>query len=494
MTTDTHRTGYPCRMPSDEHKPEQARFAAEERRRVAEQEQAVAERPLAATPPPPGAPPPLEQTQPTGASRFLYILRSRNFRLLWIGEFVSLVGGQLFVVALPWLVLELTGNGLAIGTVLAVSTAPRTVFILVGGGLTDRFSPRAVMLYSNIGRMVLVILLAVLTALGVIQLWMLYAIGLLLGFGFALYLPAQSAMIPRLVSGDRLQTGNAIIQGTAQLALFLGPVLAGVLIAFVGSGGSTVPSAAGIAIVFGLNAVSFAVSAVTLMMIRLPQARRFRGGRAAKGVLRSVGEGLANVWRDKTLRLYFLLIGVVNLALLGPVSVGVPVLAATELAGGALAYGGILSGLGAGALTGAFAGGALRRPPGRLFAAAMLGSTALLGIGLALLGAVPSTAAAIAAAFLIGLAEGYLTVEFITWLQLRSSEEELGRMMSILLFVSVGMAPISNLIAGALIGMQATWLMIGAGCLIVLVAIVAAFSPSVWRLNEVKEELPTAGD
>jgi hypothetical protein len=318
---------------------------------------------------------------------------------------------------------------------------------------------------------------------------MLYAIGLLLGFGFALYLPAQSAIIPRLVSNDRLQTGNAIIQGTAQMALFLGPVLAGVLIAFVGSGAATVPSE-GIAIVFGLDAVSFAVSAFTLMMIRLSQGSRSRGGKAANGVLRSVGEGLEDVWKDKTLRLYFVLIGLVNIALLGPVSVGIPVLAATRLAGGALAYGGVLSGLGAGALAGVFAGGALRRPPGRRFAAVLLGSTTLLGVGLALLGAVHSTAAAIAAAFLIGLAEGYLTVEFITWLQLRSSGDELGRMISILLFVSVGMAPISNLIAGAVVGEEATWLMIGAGCLIVLVAIIAAFSPSVWRLSEEEATVP----
>jgi Major Facilitator Superfamily len=336
--------------------------------------------------------------------------------------------------------------------------------------------------------MVLVAILALLTATALVQMWMLYVVSLLLGFGFALYLPAQSAMIPRLVPDERLQTGNAIIQGTAQLALFLGPVLAGVLIAFVDrgvAGPGAVPGATGIAIVFGLNAASFVVSAVTLMQIRLPPMTRDQSETGPKaGVFRSVGEGLADVWRDKTLRLYFVLIGVVNLALLGPISVGIPVLAHTRFSGGALAYGGILSGLGAGALVGVVAGGVFRRPPGRMFAAALLGSCALLGIGLALLGAVASTGIAVVAAFLIGLAEGYLTIEFITWLQLRTSRRELGRMMSILLFVSVGLAPISNVIAGALIGISASLTMIGAGGLIVLVAVIAAFSPSVWRLSE----------
>jgi len=421
-------------------------------------------------------------------SRFLELLRSRNFRLLWGGEFVSLLGDQFFVVALPWLVLQLTGNAFMIGLVLAVSTAPRAVFILLGGALTDRFSPRTVMLYSNLGRMALVALLALLTAVGLVQLWMLYAFSLLLGFGYALYLPAQSAIIPRLLPEERFQAGNAAIQGTAQLSLFLGPVIAGVLIALLGreaAGTGSVPDALGIGIVFALDAATFLVSALTLSRIELPmEPRELRPTSGEEGLFRSLVRGLADVWRDKTLRHYFALIGVVNLALLGPLAVGIPVLAATRLGGGALSYGAILSGLGAGALVGVVLGGALPRPPGRVFAAAMLGSTTVLGVGLSLLGVLPSIGPAIAAAFMVGAAEGYLVVEFITWLQLRTSKEELGRMMSILLFVSVGQAPLSNLIAGALLELSVAIVMTAAGGVIVLVAAIAALSPSVWRLSE----------
>ena len=72
----------------------------------------------------------------------LKMLRSRNFRLLWIGEAVSLLGDQFTLIALPWLVLQLTGDALAMGTVLALAGVPRAIFILLGGALTDRFSPR----------------------------------------------------------------------------------------------------------------------------------------------------------------------------------------------------------------------------------------------------------------------------------------------------------------------------------------------------------------
>jgi hypothetical protein len=190
------------------------------------------------------------------------------------------------------------------------------------------------------------------------------------------------------------------------------------------------------------------------------------------------------VWRDKTLRHYFVLIGHVNLALLGPISVGLPMLAQARFpGGGALAYGAILSGLGLGAVSGVVAGGTLRPPPGRTFPAALLGSCALLGIGLALLGAFSSAAASAAAAFVIGFAEGYLTVEFITWLQLRTSRAELGCMMGILLFASLGQAPLSSLVAGALMGFGVSAVMIGAGCFIVVVALIASVSPAVWQLS-----------
>jgi predicted membrane channel-forming protein YqfA (hemolysin III family) len=418
--------------------------------------------------------------------RFSQTLRGRDFRLLWTGEFVSLIGDQFFNVALPWLVLELSGGAFAIGAVVAVTGAPRAVFLLVGGALIDRFSPRTVMLYSNIGRMVIVAILALLTAVGLVQLWMLYASGFLLGLGYAFYLPAQSAMIPRLLPGNRLQAGNAVIQGTAQLSLFFGPVIAGVLIALLGGrgGGSAATDATGIGIVFAIDAASFLVSGATLRMIKLPSVVPGSSDPRRNGVLHSVAEGIADVWRDRTLRHYFVLIGAVNLALLGPMSVGIPILVRTRFGGGAFAFGTILSGVGAGALAGVIAGGVMPRPSGRAFAAVLLGSSALLGIGLGLIGVLPSWQLASAAGFLVGVAEGYLTVEFITWLQLRTPREELGRMMSILLFASVGQAPLSNVLAGALMRFSAPLVLVGAGGLIVFVAGIAALSRSVWRLGD----------
>ena len=103
------------------------------------------------------------------------ILGIRNFRLLWIGEGISLLGDQFYMIALPWLVLLLTENALAVGTVLATAGIPRALFMLLGGALTDRFTPRKLMINSNMARMILTGLLAALVMTNLIQLWMLYA-------------------------------------------------------------------------------------------------------------------------------------------------------------------------------------------------------------------------------------------------------------------------------------------------------------------------------
>ena len=76
------------------------------------------------------------------------VLRIRNFRLLWIGEGISLLGDQFYLIALPWLVLSLTGNALTVGTVLATAGVPRALFMLLGGALTDRFAPSRIVAMS----------------------------------------------------------------------------------------------------------------------------------------------------------------------------------------------------------------------------------------------------------------------------------------------------------------------------------------------------------
>ena len=178
------------------------------------------------------------QPEEKSVSPFRRVIANRDFRLLWIGEAISLLGDQFYMIALPWLILQLTGDAFLMGTVLAVAAIPRAIFMLLGGVITDRYSPRNVMLASNIARMILVIALTGVILTGTTQLWMIYVISLLFGLADAFYFPASQAIVPSIIPNKLLQTGNAVVQGTIQISVFLGPVVAGVLITLL-SGVST---------------------------------------------------------------------------------------------------------------------------------------------------------------------------------------------------------------------------------------------------------------
>jgi MFS family permease len=139
------------------------------------------------------------------------VLSLRDFRLLFAGVSTSLLGDQFALIATPWLVLQLTGDPLALGIVLALEGVPRALFMLFGGAVTDRFSPRVIMLAADIVRLALAALMAVAVLTGVVQIWMLYAFAL--GFGLAggclLLLTIWTAVQPALVTFSDSLAANA---------------------------------------------------------------------------------------------------------------------------------------------------------------------------------------------------------------------------------------------------------------------------------------------
>jgi MFS family permease len=149
----------------------------------------------------------------------------RDFRLLWLGEAVSVLGDQFALIALPWLALVLTGSALALGSVLAIMAIPRALLMLIGGVSVDRLSPRRVMIGSNAVRLVAIGALGAVTLAGGVELWMLYAFALVFGVADAFFYPAQTSIVPELIDGDQLQRANGIVQGTAQASVLVGPVL-----------------------------------------------------------------------------------------------------------------------------------------------------------------------------------------------------------------------------------------------------------------------------
>src|SRR5215216_467304 len=177
----------------------------------------------------------------------------RNFRLLWIGQAISIFGDQFYFIALPLLTLQLTGSAFSLGTVLMATGATRAVFELIGGALSDRFSPRTLMLASNVLRAVLTIIIAVIIFTGVIQLWHLYALSIAFGFVDAFFYPAYFSVTPRIVLEEHLTASNALLRGTNRLMMPLGAAAAGLII-----------QAGSFAAAFAIDAMTFVFSAAMI--------------------------------------------------------------------------------------------------------------------------------------------------------------------------------------------------------------------------------------
>jgi MFS family permease len=373
------------------------------------------------------------------------VLAIRDFLLLWIGQSTSLLGDQFHFIAMSWLILKMTGDPLALGIVLAVGGIPRAVFTLIGGAITDRISPRRVMLISDIIRLFISALLAAQVLTGTLQIWMIYVYSFMAGVVSGAFEPASMSMTPHLVPSEDLQAGNSVMQGSVGLIGFVGPALAGVMIA------ASRDVKNGVALAMAFDAFTFIVSVITLWMMKAGGVAIASKTSGSVSVLESIRDGIVFMFKDPALRAMLILIAVANFAFGGPIIVGVPYLASSRFPEGAAAYGLILSGFAGGNLLGIILSGALPKLSQKLMKVLMVIMFALLGLGLGALAWIHGTGIAVADMFLIGILNGYLSIVLITGLQRNTPKEMLGRIMSMILLANLGLMPLSQALAGVML-------------------------------------------
>ena len=401
-------------------------------------------------------------------------LAVRSFRLLAGGQFASTIGDYCYAVALPWLVLSTHGGTILLGTVLACYGVPRTVLIPLGGVLADKIGARSVMLVADAARCALVAVLAVLAADHVASLAALGPIAAFIGAGEGLFLPASYAIMPSLLDSERLAAGNAISTAAVQAGSLLGPALGGALVAVTGSSTGA----------FGIDAGSFAVSALSLALIPRRAASGSvaavvdeavevvgetgeeqaetgaagslggtggAGGTAgadhADGTGGSAGGGvLALLRRSRALQVMLVIAVVANLASGGMGDVALPALAHARF--GAAGYGALLACLAAGGVVGTL--GAART--GGLRAPTMFAVPFFLLFALAI-GLVPyiGEGGAAAALLVAGACSGLGNVTLITVLQKWAPATLLGRLMGVVMLCAFGSFPVSVAVSGILV-------------------------------------------
>jgi MFS family permease len=368
-------------------------------------------------------------------------LAYRSFRLLAAGQFTSATGDSCYAIALPWLVLTGHGSTALLAMVLVCYGVPRTALIPVAGLLSDRVGARPLMLVADATRCVLVGVLA-LVALGhhatVVTLG---PVAALTGAGEGLFIPPSYTLMPSLLPPGQLQAGNAIASAMAEGGSLIGPALGGPLVALAG------PACA-----FAADAASFAVSAATLALI--PARRAGRAGRAVRAEW--PGGGLwALIRQERLLQVMLAVVIVANLASDGTLEVAMPALAHARY--GAIGYGTMMACLAAGSVGGNLAGLRGQQPGqgGRLAwstpAVRSAGSFVLEGAAIMVLPYLGGLPGAAAAAVVLGLANGFGNVLFITLLQQWAPPALLGRVMSLIMLAAWGMLPLSAGVAGVLV-------------------------------------------
>ena len=407
-------------------------------------------------------------------------LAGRDFRLVWFGESVSLLGDGFQLVAVSTLVLGMTGSGLALGAILLAAAIPRGVFMLLGGVLSDRISPRDLALASNVVRAAVTTVVAGLVLGERVELWHLALAGVLFGTVDAVFLPAINTLVPRLVHPDRLAAANAVLQGTGQLVGTIGPAFAGFVIAVVGVGAA-----------FAIDAASFAVAAVALWLVRSgrrpgpPEPGLEATAEAAasgpvvepaldppdvftvphQSITSSLVAGTRAMLGDPVMRSIVILSIATNFAFNGPFVIGLPWLVLIHFGADSLALGLVFAAFGLGSLAGVLVAGSLPRP--RRFGTIVLTMILVMGLGLMAFGFAPSVAALAVIALWTGALNGYVNIVVIAWVQGRTDPEMLGRTMSFLMLGSAVALPLSLAVTGVVVDIFATAMFVLAGLLVV---------------------------
>jgi uncharacterized membrane protein YuzA (DUF378 family) len=395
------------------------------------------------------------------------LFRNRIFLAFWIGEAISVLGDQFYLLALPWLTLQLTHSPEALGTVLMAAAIPRAVLMPVGGLLVDRWSPQAVLLISNGARGLIVTLVTALLLREAMQLWHIYVLSVAFGAVDALSFPAFMSLTPRLVKDHHLEAANAVVQGTAQVAAMIGPAIAGVVIASVG-----------VAFALGIDAASFWVSVGTLwLVIRLVREAGLAGASAAAAATAApppppggLAEAVRFIMRDPVLRTVLVILAAINFGVLGPIGVGLPAMVTGPLGGGARMLGVVLGTFGAGTLAGMLVAAFGKRPdhpgPATSWACGLLSA----GVGvIAVVAMVPALLVLLVVTlFVAGGALGYLNVQGISWLQARVPQTMMGRVMAIMVLSANGLGPISFALSGQVAGRSLPGLFLGGGLAVAL--------------------------
>jgi MFS family permease len=400
------------------------------------------------------------------APRILAPLAHSDFRLLWVGQTVSIFGDHVHNVALPFQIIALGGGAVELGIWGAVHAATSLVFLLFGGAIADRISRRAIILASDLVSGIVIAAIGVLSASGGLRMEHVYLEAAFFGASQSFFQPAVNAIIPELVPVEVLQSGNSLRGLSRQIGLLGGPIVGGLLVA-----------TAGLPFAFAFDAVTFIVGFAAFTLAR----PRRREAPARLPLLREVREGLSYTFSVPWLWIFIFAWAIVILGMVGPLNVALPLLVRDVLHGDARLFGTIVAAVGVGEVVTsvALAQIKIRRIGIAICVFAVIGGLALIGIGV-----IADVAVVLVCAALFGVQFVGVGVLWTTAVQKHVPRELMGRVLSIDMFGGSLLLPLAPVIFAAVVAAlgPAPAFVIG-GTIAIVTAILLLLVPSIRALE-----------
>jgi MFS family permease len=378
-------------------------------------------------------------------------LHYRNYRLFFTGQCISLIGTWMQQIAVGWLVYRLTQSPFLLGVVGFAGMFPTFIFAPFAGVLSDRWNRLWILLLTQTLSMLQALILAVLVLTEVIAVWHIILLSLILGCVNAVDIPTRQSFVIHMID-DRRDLGNAIALNSAMFnaTRFLGPSIAGILIALTGEG-----------ICFLVNGISYLAAIAALLALNIVHIPRANKG--AK-IFHDLREGFIYAYNMEPIRLTLLVMAITSIIGI-PFMVLMPAYARDILHGGPHTLGFLMSASGAGALAGALYLASQTSSKGLMKKIPL--ATGIFGIGLTGVSLVHIMSLSIILLFIAGFGMMVLVASGNTLLQTIVEDDKRGRIMSFFAVSFMGMAPFGSLLAGILAnlaGLTFTMLIGGVGC------------------------------
>jgi MFS family permease len=385
--------------------------------------------------------------------------RNRDFKVLLTSQAISALGDAVTFTAMPLLVLALTGSGLMMGIVGALSMLPDLVFGMVAGALADRGDRRRMMFLADLGRAGLTALIPLSVLLGGPTMAVVLIVVAPMSILRALFIAGYSSSVPMLVGRTELGRANAIFESIYSFGFIIGPAIAGLLAATVGPG-----------VTLAIDAASFALSAIAIGFMR--SDLRAPQDRPPASLAADIREGIDFIVHHPVLRSMVVFWGLVAITT-APLVTTLTVLVTRDLAFDETVLGLILSAYGIGTVTGALLTARANRRP---VAPYMLGGTSAAGALLLVVSRADDVPVLLVAAGLAGIAQSLVFLTYLTARANYAPNELLGRVGSTARTISLGLQPIGLLVGGLLIDLTSgsTTLAVMGG---LLIGLAIAFAP-----------------